>query len=61
MKKVKLTGERSIESKLSRLAYELEHDAARIRADHGEAQDRLANSLKASSSQLGNLARRMGD
>lgn len=32
--KVKLRGERSIESKLMRLAYELEHDASRIAVDH---------------------------
>lgn len=57
MPKVKITGERSIESKLHRLAYELEHDAARIRADHGSEWEGLANALAAISSQLGKLAR----
>lgn len=55
--KVKLTGERSIESKLHRLAYELENDAARVKADHGESQAYLSNSLRAISSMLGNLSR----
>jgi len=56
MKKVKLTGDRSIESKLHRLAYELEHDAARISADHPD-QSYLANSVSEISSRLGKLAR----
>jgi hypothetical protein len=58
-KPVKLRGERSIESKLSRLAYELEADAARIHADHpGHAS--LALSLKDISSRLGRLSRSLG-
>lgn len=61
IKKVKLTGERSIESKLRRLAYELENDAARVRADHGEKQAYLANSLRNVSSTLGNVARNITD
>lgn len=55
-RKVKLTGERSIESKLQRLAYELERDANRIKADHPD-QDSLANGVRAVSSTLGRLAR----
>ncbi len=56
--KVKLTGERSIESKLHRLAYELEQDANRIKADHGK--EYLANSIREISSRLGKVARAMG-
>lgn len=56
IRKVKLTGERSIESKLRRLAYELEADANRIKADHPN-QDSLSNSVRAISSTLGKLAR----
>ncbi len=58
-KKTKLTGERSIQSKLHRLAYELENDASRIRADHGQGQAGLAEAIKAISSTLGSLARSM--
>lgn len=58
MKRVKLTGERSIESKLHRLAYELESDASRVRADYPD-QQHLANSIKEISSRLGKVARRM--
>lgn len=55
--KVKLTGKRSIESKLSRLAYEFEEDALRVRVDHNN--DLLADALLAISSQLGKIARAM--
>lgn len=53
---VKLTGKRSLATKLQRLAYELEHDAARVRADH-PGQASVANALTAISSQLGGLGR----
>lgn len=56
-RKVKLTGDRSIESKLHRLAYELEADAARIRADHGASHAALVEGIRAVSSQLGRMAR----
>lgn len=59
-RKVKLTGDRSIESKLQRLAYELEADAARIRGDHPD-QDGLANGIQAVSSKLGSMARSIKD
>lgn len=59
-RKIKLTGSRSIESKLQRLAYELEADAARVRADH-PGQDGLANGIQAVSSQLGKMARSIED
>jgi len=55
--KLKMTGERSIESKLARLAYDLEHDASRIRADYDDKHENLANALKAISRQLGKLSR----
>lgn len=55
-RKVKITGDRSIKSKLHRLAYELELDGIRVRQDHSDAQG-LADSLQAISSQLGDLAR----
>ncbi len=54
--KVKLIGPRSIESKLRRLAYELEADAARIRADH-LCEGYLADTLQDLSSRLGKLGR----
>lgn len=58
MKKVKLKGPRSIASKLHRLAYELEADASRVRADYpGERY--TSDSILAISSSLGKLARRM--
>ena len=57
VRKVKLKGERSIESKLRRLAYELEDDANRIRHDYGREYDSLANALASISSQLGKLGR----
>lgn len=56
-RKVKITGERSIESKLCRLAYELEHDASKIKADYGYEREFLANSIRAISLQLGAIAR----
>lgn len=56
-RKIKITGERSLESKLHRLAWELEDDAGRVRASHGDEYESLANALKALSSQLGKLAR----
>lgn len=55
MPRIKLRGERSLESKLSRLAYELEHDASRIRADHKEQG--LADAVQSISHHLGNLSR----
>jgi len=58
IRKVKLTGERSIQSKLQRLAFELEADANRIKADHPE-QDSLSNGVRAISSTLGKMARGM--
>lgn len=57
VRKVKLTGDRSIASKLRRLAFELEDDANRLRHDHGKPYDSLANALSSISSQLGNLGR----
>lgn len=54
--KVKLTGKRSIESKLHRLAYELENDAARIKADHPH-QVGLYGSVREISRLLGMTAR----
>lgn len=59
VRKTKLTGERSIASKLHRLAYELEHDAKRIKADHGSEMEGIADAIRSISSHLGNLARRM--
>lgn len=55
--KVKISGERSIQSKLSRLAYELEFDAMRIRGDHGTKHEYLANGVAAIASQLGKMSR----
>jgi hypothetical protein len=52
---VKLTGERSIASKLHRLAYELEHDAARVRTKRED----VADALKQISKRCGALARSM--
>jgi len=52
---IKLTGERSLQTKLHRLAYELEWDAVRVR-DLG-THDPVANSLQNLSSDLGKLAR----
>jgi len=57
IRKVKLTGDRSIASKLHRLAYELEYDAKRIRDDHNK--DYLADSIRELSSRCGKLARAM--
>lgn len=57
VRKVKITGKRSIESKLRRLAYELEHDTSKIKADYGDEREFLANSLRDISSQLGAIAR----
>lgn len=56
-RKIKITGERSIESKLARLAYELENDAYRIKADYGSDRESLAAGLRSVSSQLGAMAR----
>lgn len=60
-RKVKLTGERSIQSKLHRLAYELEHDASRIAGDYGDACKNLANAVRSISSKCGDVARGMSD
>lgn len=57
--KVKLTGERSIESKLMRLAWELERDASRVREDHPD-RDNLANALADISRRLGRVGRNIG-
>lgn len=59
MSRLKLTGVRSVESKMHRLAYELEADAARIRADY-PAQDSLANEIAAIASRLGRVSRSLG-
>lgn len=62
MKKlVKMTGERSIESKLSRLAYELAYDSCRIRSDYNNRYKTLANSIKVISSQLKKLSRNINE
>lgn len=58
MKKVKITGERSIKSKLHRLAYELENDGRRVLCDHPEFGN-LADTLQWLSKQLGNAARNL--
>lgn len=57
VRKVKITGERSIESKLQRLAYELGEDAQRVKADHGSDREGLSNALSQISRQLGALRR----
>lgn len=59
-RKIKITGERSIKTKLHRLAYELEHDARRVLCDHpGRAS--LADTLQWLSSKMGDAARRLED
>lgn len=57
--KVKLRGERSIESKLMRLAYELEHDASRIAVDHPDHES-TSSGLRDISRRLGKLGRSLG-
>lgn len=57
VRKVKITGERSIESKLQRLAYELGEDAQRVKADHGSDRGGLAFELSRIARQLGALHR----
>jgi hypothetical protein len=58
--RIKLRGERSIESKLDRLAYELGNDAERLRVDHPN-KERLIQRLAEVSVTLGVLARAFGD
>lgn len=55
-RKVKLRGRRSIESKLTRLANELNDDANRIERDHPGQHDGLIYDLIKASRELGMIA-----
>lgn len=58
--KIKLTGVRSLKSKLRRMSSELADDSGRVRADHSNHMY-LADELAVLSRQLGALAKRLED
>lgn len=55
----KITGDRSIQSKLQRLAHELEADSARVWKDYGPEQEYICSALLDVSKRLSDLARRL--